>query len=64
MFTVVKVREGLARNDYSDPGWYEHPAGEVAYEWKGEAPVADRKPSAPDHGASMTVRKRAHTGHQ
>ena len=27
MFTVVKVREGLARGDYKDPGWYKHPAG-------------------------------------
>ncbi|NKC16731.1 MAG: multicopper oxidase domain-containing protein [Gammaproteobacteria bacterium] len=32
MFTVVKVREGLAKNDYSDPGWYQHPEGTVAYE--------------------------------
>ena len=32
MFTTVKVREDLARNDYKDPGWYEHPAGTVAYE--------------------------------
>jgi hypothetical protein len=32
MFTVVKVREGLAHNDYADPGWYEHPPGTVAYE--------------------------------
>ena len=31
MFTVVKIREGLARNDYRDPGWYKHPAGTVAY---------------------------------
>jgi len=29
----VKVREGLARNDYRDPGWYQHPKGTVAYEW-------------------------------
>ena len=36
MFTVVKVREGLARNDYRDPGWYRHPPGTVAYEWKGD----------------------------
>jgi manganese oxidase len=35
MFSVVKVREGLARNDYKDPGWYKHPPGTVAYEWKG-----------------------------
>jgi FtsP/CotA-like multicopper oxidase with cupredoxin domain len=33
MFTVVKVRDGLARNDYRDPGWYQHPKGTVAYEW-------------------------------
>ena len=25
MFSVVKVREGLARDDYDDPGWYKHP---------------------------------------
>jgi FtsP/CotA-like multicopper oxidase with cupredoxin domain len=31
MFTVVKIREGLARNDYKDPGWYKHPPGTVAY---------------------------------
>jgi hypothetical protein len=35
MFTVVKVRPGLARDDYKDPGWYQHPAGTVAYEWTG-----------------------------
>lgn len=32
MFSVVKVREGLARDDYRDPGWYQHPAGTVSYE--------------------------------
>ena len=32
MFTVVKIREGLAANDYADPGWYKHPQGAVAYE--------------------------------
>jgi manganese oxidase len=32
MFTVVKIREDLARGDYSDPGWYKHPEGAVA--WK------------------------------
>ena len=42
MFTVIKIREGLARNDYKDPGWYKHPAGGVAYEWTGEVPVAQR----------------------
>jgi hypothetical protein len=28
MFTVMKVREGIA--DYADPGWYRHPEGTVA----------------------------------
>ena len=32
MFTTVKVRKGLARNDYKDPGWYVHPAGTQAHE--------------------------------
>jgi FtsP/CotA-like multicopper oxidase with cupredoxin domain len=32
MFTVVKVREGLAAGDYKDPGWYQNPPGTVAYE--------------------------------
>ena len=42
MFTVVKVRQGLAVGDYRDPGWYKHPPGTVAYEvdagMAGEAP--------------------------
>jgi hypothetical protein len=32
MFTVMKVRENLARDDYRDPGPYDHPQGTVAYE--------------------------------
>jgi len=35
MFTVVKAREGLAPNDYRDPGPYKNPEGTVAYEFKG-----------------------------
>ncbi len=30
MFTVVKVRDGLAPGDYRDPGWYANPPGTVA----------------------------------
>ncbi|WP_100962066.1 copper oxidase [Bosea sp. FBZP-16] len=36
MFSVVKVREGLAKTDYADPGHYKHPEGTVAYEYKGQ----------------------------
>ncbi len=32
MFTVLKIRDGLAHGDYTDPGWYSHPPGTVAYE--------------------------------
>jgi hypothetical protein len=32
MFTVVKVREGLAAGDYKDPGPYQFPSGSVARE--------------------------------
>lgn len=30
MFTVVKVRDGLAAGDYRDPGWYQHPKDKMA----------------------------------
>ncbi len=32
MFTVMKVREGLAVGDYTDPGPYKNPPGTVAHE--------------------------------
>ncbi|MBP0600214.1 copper oxidase [Herbaspirillum sp. LeCh32-8] len=44
MFSTVKVRKNLARNDYRDPGWYRAPAGSVAYEWTGEAPAPSLAP--------------------
>ena len=36
MFTTVKIRPGLARNDYQDPGWYKQPKGTVAFEFNGD----------------------------
>lgn len=38
MFSVLKVRKDQKPGDYSDPGWYKHPAGEVAFEWTGALP--------------------------
>jgi hypothetical protein len=40
MFSLVKVREGLATGDYKDPGPFKYPAGTVAHEVTGtvEAP--------------------------
>jgi hypothetical protein len=55
MFTVVKVRDGIGRNDYADPGWYQHPAGTVAREWNGPTPpVAARAPETPRIASSPT----------
>ena len=58
MFTVVKVREGLARGDYKNPGWYQHPKGTVAYEWTGVAPAAQRAaPNPKDKTAAPAVER-------
>jgi manganese oxidase len=38
MFTVMKVRREQKPGDYSDPGWYRHPAGTQAWEWTGSLP--------------------------
>ncbi|HEV2612313.1 MAG TPA: copper oxidase [Noviherbaspirillum sp.] len=73
MFTVVKVRKDQKPGDYRDPGWYRHPAGTVAYEWKGEVPDAARSsaaggqsmpPTGKPANVDMTVRKPSgHAGH-
>ena len=47
MFTVMKIREGLAPNDYQDPGPYRHPTGTVAYEFKGETAQVPAQSNAP-----------------
>jgi len=48
MFSVVKVREGIARNDYADPGPYKNPEGTVAYEVASVAATSvTRKPDKP-----------------
>ena len=47
MLTVMKVRPGIAADDYRDPGWFKHPEGSVAFEWKGEPPpTAPQAPTA------------------
>ena len=62
MFTTVKIRDGLARDDYKDPGWYKHPPGTVAYEWTGEPQAALRAPGSDNvsplpNETVLTVRK-------
>ena len=43
MFTVMKVREDVARGDYKDPGWYKHPPGTVAYKIDTPNAAVERK---------------------
>jgi FtsP/CotA-like multicopper oxidase with cupredoxin domain len=67
MFSVVKIREGLARNDYGDPGWYQHPAGTVSYEYKGEVKIVP--PQSPEKKTDTPAielkakKPKGHTGH-
>jgi FtsP/CotA-like multicopper oxidase with cupredoxin domain len=66
MFTTVKIRRGLARNDYTDPGWFKQPPGTQAYEWAGALPQPARadQPSSSSPGPVLDVRKGGgHHGH-
>jgi len=68
MFSVLKVRRGLQRSDYADPGWFQHPPGTLARE-VGDAPPAPAAPGAPASpgGIEVQVRKpgsrAGHEGH-
>ena len=76
MFSVVKVREGLDRNDYKDPGWYKNPEGTVAFKWTGDPsklsnpvrgpaePAATTEPGAPASEIELkAVKPGGHSGH-
>jgi len=45
MFTVMKIREGLARDDYRDPGPYKNPEGTVAHLVEAPAVEPERQQS-------------------
>ncbi|NBX05957.1 MAG: copper oxidase, partial [Betaproteobacteria bacterium] len=47
-----KVRKDQAPGDYSNPSWFRHPPGSVAYEWTGDLPAAT---PAPDQGSARGV---------
>jgi manganese oxidase len=50
MFTVMKIRDGLASNDYRDPGPYKNPEGTVAREFDVDAASPPlRNETAPAH---------------
>ena len=62
MFSVLKVRRDLGANDWSDPGWFKHPAGSVAYEWKG-ALAEPARAAAASGPAAVELRARKPAGH-
>jgi hypothetical protein len=68
MFTLVKIRRDQPKGDYRDPGWYRHPQGTSAYEWKGEMPDAASAPATPSQPAIdepvLQVRKQQMHDHQ
>ena len=49
MFTVLKVRDNVAKNSNTDPGHYQHPKGSVAYELLDNAvlPAVDKQTTTP-----------------
>jgi manganese oxidase len=55
MFSILKVRKDQKPGDYSDPGWYEHPKGEVAFEWTGA--MSDPARFAAEGGQSMPTER-------
>jgi FtsP/CotA-like multicopper oxidase with cupredoxin domain len=64
MFSVVKVRDGVARGDYKDPGRYKHPAGTLASEYTAEMPETVRAPAPQADASTLQVRKpTGHEGH-
>jgi hypothetical protein len=66
MFTTVKVRRDQKPGDFSNPDWYKHPPGTVAYEFTGNLPPATRATLAPDNREiEVQIRKPAagHAGH-
>jgi len=66
MFSVVKVREGLAVGDCKDPGDYRHPEGTVAHEVQAAAAEPPRRSdnsSSRHPAAEVTVIKPGSTTH-
>ena len=75
MFSVLKVRREQKDGDYSDPGWYKHPAGSVAREYTGPiaeparfatetAPPGQAKPKSGPKVQEVFIRKpQGHSGH-
>ncbi|MGY0194423.1 multicopper oxidase family protein [Leptothrix sp. BB-4] len=68
MFSTLKVRRDQKPGDHGDPGWFTHPPGTVAREWRGDlaepARAPDRSNGAPSPDVELKARKPGgHAGH-
>jgi hypothetical protein len=54
MFSVLKVRRDQPKQSNVNPGWFKHPAGTVAYEFKGE--VSEPKRSSAGGSSAMPMK--------
>ena len=65
MFTLMKIRDGIAPNDYKDPGSYKHPNGTVAYEIETPSASAPRQsgPAMSPSPAAKDKPSNTHKGH-
>ncbi|NOT14381.1 MAG: multicopper oxidase domain-containing protein [Methylotenera sp.] len=64
MFTTLKVREGLAKHDYQDPGPYQHPKATRAYAYDGNLPEVRSPPDSQHIKPAVEVQIRKPTGHE
>jgi manganese oxidase len=60
MFSMLKVRKDQKPGDYSDPGWYKHPEGTVAYEFTGELAKPKRSSSAGQPSMKLAQQNQPH----
>jgi manganese oxidase len=60
MFSMLKVRKDQKPGDYSDPGWYKHPEGTIAYEFTGELAKPKRSSSAGEPGMKLAQKNQPH----
>ena len=64
MFSVVKVRDGIQRGDFKDPGAYRHPAGTLASEYTHELDAPARaEPTKPDADTVQVRKPATHSAH-
>jgi len=58
--SMLKVRKDQKPGDYSDPGWYKHPEGTVAYEFTGELAKPKRSSNAGQPSMKLAQKNQPH----